>query len=35
MIRAGLGLDVIAAVVIWAVLRVAWGALHWRPWERG
>ena len=31
MMRAGLGLDVLAGVVIWAVLRLAWGVLHWSP----
>lgn len=31
MIRAGLGLDLIAGVVIWIVLRVAWDVVHWSP----
>jgi sodium-dependent dicarboxylate transporter 2/3/5 len=31
MIWAGLGLDAVAGVVIWAVLRVAWEWLHWAP----
>src|SRR5205085_1513956 len=35
MIVAGLGVDVAAGVVIWAVLRVAWEVLHWAPLERG
>ena len=35
MIRAGLGLDVVAFVVIWAVLRFAWEVLHWSPLSGG
>jgi solute carrier family 13 (sodium-dependent dicarboxylate transporter), member 2/3/5 len=35
MIRAGLGLDLLAGVVIWAVLRLAWQVLHWSPLEAG
>jgi sodium-dependent dicarboxylate transporter 2/3/5 len=31
MIRAGLGLDLVFGVVVWLVLRVAWGMLHWTP----
>jgi sodium-dependent dicarboxylate transporter 2/3/5 len=34
MIRAGLGLDVIAGIVIWAILRLAFEVLHWAPMER-
>ena len=35
MIVAGLGVDVAAGVVIWVVLRLAAGVLHWTPLERG
>jgi sodium-dependent dicarboxylate transporter 2/3/5 len=35
MIWGGFGLDVVAGVVILAVLRVAWAGLHWSPLERG
>jgi sodium-dependent dicarboxylate transporter 2/3/5 len=31
MARAGVGLDLLAGLVIWSVLRVAWGVLHWTP----
>jgi sodium-dependent dicarboxylate transporter 2/3/5 len=31
MIRAGIGLDLIAGLVIWVVLRVAWDVVHWSP----
>jgi solute carrier family 13 (sodium-dependent dicarboxylate transporter), member 2/3/5 len=31
MVRGGVGLDLIAGVVIWVVLRIACGALHWTP----
>jgi sodium-dependent dicarboxylate transporter 2/3/5 len=34
MIRAGLGLDVIAGIVVWGVLRFAFEVLHWAPLER-
>jgi len=35
MICAGLGLDVIAGIVVWAVLRLAFEILHWAPLEQG
>jgi sodium-dependent dicarboxylate transporter 2/3/5 len=31
MIPAGLGVDVVAGIVIWSVLRIAWEFLHWSP----
>src|SRR5262245_22828217 len=31
MVRAGLGVDLIAGVVIWAVLRFAWEVVGWSP----
>jgi len=35
MAGAGLGLDLLAGVTIWAVLRVAWEFFHWRPFAAG
>jgi sodium-dependent dicarboxylate transporter 2/3/5 len=35
MIVGGFGLDVVAGVVIWVVLRLAWAGLHWSPLEHG
>jgi sodium-dependent dicarboxylate transporter 2/3/5 len=35
MIRAGIGLDLIAGVVIWIVLCVAWEVAHWNPFGAG
>ena len=35
MIRAGLGLDVMAAVVVWTVLWLAWEVFRWSPLESG
>ena len=34
MIRAGLGLDVIAGIIVWGVHRLAFEVLHWAPLER-
>jgi sodium-dependent dicarboxylate transporter 2/3/5 len=31
MVRAGLGLDLIAGIVIWVVLRFAWEVVGWSP----
>jgi solute carrier family 13 (sodium-dependent dicarboxylate transporter), member 2/3/5 len=35
MVRGGLGLDVIAGVLIWIVLRVAWDVFGWSPLRAG
>jgi sodium-dependent dicarboxylate transporter 2/3/5 len=35
MAGAGLGLDLLAGVTIWAVLRVAWEVFQWRPFAAG
>jgi sodium-dependent dicarboxylate transporter 2/3/5 len=35
MIGAGLGLDLIAGIIVWAVLRFAFEVLHWAPLEQG
>jgi sodium-dependent dicarboxylate transporter 2/3/5 len=35
MVPAGLGLDILAGIVIWSVLRLAWEVFHWSPLERG
>jgi sodium-dependent dicarboxylate transporter 2/3/5 len=35
MVRGGLGLDVIAGVTIWVVLRVAWDVFGWSPLRAG
>jgi sodium-dependent dicarboxylate transporter 2/3/5 len=34
MIGAGLGLDFMAGIIVWGVLRVAFEVLHWAPLER-
>ena len=34
MIRAGLGLDLMAGIIVWGVLRLAFEVLHWAPLER-
>jgi sodium-dependent dicarboxylate transporter 2/3/5 len=34
MIRAGLGLDLIAGIIVWGGLRLAFEVLHWAPLER-
>jgi len=35
MIPAGFGVDVVAGLVIWSVLRVAWEVFKWSPLASG